>query len=77
MKRFKNFKKVVVLFLVMMLAVNLLPSNAINVNAAAQPAGFININVTNSTTSKGDATLLDCNGKYVLVDGGSGGDTRN
>lgn len=30
------------------------------------------IDVTKGDVGRGDATLIDCNGKYVLVDGGSG-----
>lgn len=45
-------------------------NNVMNVNAAASTPLQINVINVSKSAAKGDAILLDCNGKYVLIDGG-------
>lgn len=67
MKYSKKFLSVILCFIIIF---TISGNDVLNVSAAsATPLQINMINVT-KVSSKGDATLIDCNGKYVLIDGG-------
>jgi len=75
MKGFKKIKSIIALSLVILIIVDLFPN--VTVDAATNELTVHNIKVVNSDHKRGDATLLDCNGLYVLIDGGPNGSGYN
>lgn len=69
-RKLKKSSKVVSLVIILLLVFNVFP---VQVFAAKNQIEICFIDVTNSTQSSGDASLINCNTKYVLIDGGKSG----
>ena len=73
MSKKRKMTRVIAWTLINVFIINiLLCVNSVNVNAASTKTqvNFINVTKEGTVADKGDATLIDCNGKYILVDGG-------
>ena len=70
MRKSKSVERLVVVLFIVLLICSSFP---LVTWAKVNELEVIFINVTNDTCDQGDATLLNCNGKYVLIDGGKSG----
>ena len=73
MSKKRKMTRVIAWTLINVFIINiLLCVNSVNVNAASTKTqvNFINVTKEGTVADKGDATLIDCNGAYILVDGG-------
>ncbi len=66
----KKLKKSLAIIMCITIIFSMSGNSVMHVNAASATPLQINMINVSKVSTKGDATLIDCNGKYVLIDGG-------